>query len=375
MILVDMLTSMKKGFAFSICLAVVLVSVVYKSDFAVEIVPATAHDILGALGPDARGLSLPQESLPDLFALTASRIEENAKQFIVEEPYLEGRWKGGKAVIEYARDLSYTLVSVYDKDGHRQRIYSVRTNYSDHVAHQQSVAQAPSQNQAQPEPDLEAVPETPSHEVSRETSAPSRTTTARPASTGASGSGYEWSEAQGTYVPVGGSGTPTTEASPQATAKPAATESESAPAPSTPKRKRHHHAEVKVASSVSAESSPSGNQSQNAVWIPPKAKTAESAATNVKVANTTWVEKKTDTSSEEAPAPPKHKHHRKHTDSKPAAAPETQAVASSKSAEKSEPVVDADAVVKSKASDEWVPKSIQQPVPETKKAGISFASP
>ena len=31
---------------------------------------------------------------------------------------------GGKVVIEYARDLSYTLVSVYDKAGNRQRIYS-----------------------------------------------------------------------------------------------------------------------------------------------------------------------------------------------------------------------------------------------------------
>src|SRR5437588_157170 len=103
----------------------------------VEIAPASAHDILTALGPDSKGLHIAQENLPDLFALTASRIEENAKQFIIEEPYLEGRWQGGKAVIEYARDLSYTLVSIYDKTGHRQRIYSVRTNFTEHVARQQ----------------------------------------------------------------------------------------------------------------------------------------------------------------------------------------------------------------------------------------------
>src|SRR5882724_6685167 len=112
----------------------------------IEIAPATARDIKYALGPDASGLRLSQESLPDLFALTASRIEESPKQFTVEQPYTSGRWKGGKAVIEYARDLSYTLVSVYDKDGHRQRIYSVRTAFSSHAAPQEAKA-APSEQE------------------------------------------------------------------------------------------------------------------------------------------------------------------------------------------------------------------------------------
>ncbi len=107
------------------------------TSLSVEIVPASMQDIITALGPDAHGLKISQETLPDLFALTASRIEENPKQFIVEQPYTDGRWKGGKAVIEYARDLSYTLVSIYDKSGNRQRIYSVSTNFTQHVAHQQ----------------------------------------------------------------------------------------------------------------------------------------------------------------------------------------------------------------------------------------------
>src|SRR5437879_3482591 len=101
---------------------------------AVEIAPASAGEILSALGPDARGLSITKDALPDLFALTASRIEENPKLFTVEEPYLSGRWKGGKAIIEYARDLSYTLVSIYDREGRRQRIYSVRTKFNEHIA-------------------------------------------------------------------------------------------------------------------------------------------------------------------------------------------------------------------------------------------------
>src|SRR5690349_17091136 len=87
------------------------------------LMPTTAEDILTALGPDAQGLDITQDNLPDLFTLTASRIEENPKSFFYQQSYDSGRWKGGKAVIEYARDLSYTLVSVYDKSGKRQRIY------------------------------------------------------------------------------------------------------------------------------------------------------------------------------------------------------------------------------------------------------------
>ena len=90
-----------------------------------EIAPASVQDIVTALGPDAKGLQLSAEKLPDVFTLTASRLDEDSKKFIVDQPYTSGRWKGGHAVIEYARDLSYTIISVYDKDGHRQRIYSV----------------------------------------------------------------------------------------------------------------------------------------------------------------------------------------------------------------------------------------------------------
>lgn len=87
--------------------------------------PPTASDIVRAMGSDALGLNLSPESLPDIFTLTASRIDEDPAKFMIVQPYESGRWMGGQAVIEYARDLSYTLVSVYDKTGRRQRIYSV----------------------------------------------------------------------------------------------------------------------------------------------------------------------------------------------------------------------------------------------------------
>lgn len=87
--------------------------------------PPTRDDIIRSLGPDAQGLQIQPDSLPDIFALTAGRIDEDPKKFIVEQPYVAGRWVGGKASIEFARDLSYTIVSVYDKKGKRQRIYSV----------------------------------------------------------------------------------------------------------------------------------------------------------------------------------------------------------------------------------------------------------
>jgi hypothetical protein len=94
---------------------------------AILLVPANAQEIASVLGPDARGLHLRAAALPDLFTLTASRLDEDPKTFIVEQPYVSGHWQGGKAIIEYARDLSYTQVSIYDRNGNRQRIYSVRS--------------------------------------------------------------------------------------------------------------------------------------------------------------------------------------------------------------------------------------------------------
>jgi hypothetical protein len=73
--------------------------------------PASVNDILSALGPDARGLQINDQVIPDLFTLTASRIEEDPKSFFVQQPYESDRWMGGRIVIEYARDLSYTLVT------------------------------------------------------------------------------------------------------------------------------------------------------------------------------------------------------------------------------------------------------------------------
>ncbi len=87
--------------------------------------PPSVDDIMRSMGPDAQGLQIQAENIPDIFTLTSGRIDEDAKKFIVQQPYISGRWMGGHAVIEYARDLSYTLISVYDKKGKRQRIYSV----------------------------------------------------------------------------------------------------------------------------------------------------------------------------------------------------------------------------------------------------------
>src|SRR5262249_7218595 len=97
---------------------------------ATTIVPASLQDIVEAMGVDARGLNLRQDSLPDFFTLTASPLDEDSTKLTTEQPQSSCRWNGGKAVIEYARDLSYTLVSVYDKEGHRERIYSVKNNAS-----------------------------------------------------------------------------------------------------------------------------------------------------------------------------------------------------------------------------------------------------
>ena len=316
---------------------------------AVDIVPASMQDIVGALGPDAKGLNISQEALPDLFSLTASRIEENPKQFIVQEPYLDGRWKGGKAVIEYARDLSYTLVSVYDKDGHRQRIYSVRTKFTEHVAHQEAQAPAPeAENVPQETPTSPPVPTpaptpTPAA-VSQPVAVVSSQKSGTPAASlkvGESNAGYEWDEAKGTYVP---SAKPADVIAVVPEATPAAA---SAAAPAPKHHRRHHHEETTVVSAhattpTSAASTPAGNSPatgslNGGVWLPSKPKTSDSSAATVKVANTTWVERTPDQPSEDAPKP-KRKH--KHSKPKPAASSETTTVASSK-------------VTETKAGEEW----------------------
>ena len=179
----------------------------------VEIAPASARDILNALGPDASGLHISQEALPDLFTLTASRIEENPAQFTVEEPYVSGRWKGGKAVIEYARDLSYTIVNIYDRNGHRQRIYSVTTAFNDRGRHQEApAAQATEEGWAQQAPPPSASEEEPARNPSQ--GAVAQTT---PAASPAAAS-FEWDETKGVYVQARGS-VPAQAAAEEATAQ------------------------------------------------------------------------------------------------------------------------------------------------------------
>ena len=107
------------------CLGLVCPAGLRAAERTPAIAPATAQEILQTLGPDGEGLLLSADDLPDLFTVTSRGIERDAQQFVIEKPYASGRWKGGKAVMEFSRDLSYTRVSVYDRTGRRQRLYSV----------------------------------------------------------------------------------------------------------------------------------------------------------------------------------------------------------------------------------------------------------
>jgi len=270
----------KSGFAFGLLAAGILISSAPRVS-AVEIVPATVHDIITALGPDANGLALSQDALPDLFTLTASRIDEDSKRFTIQQPYKSGRWKGGKVVIEYARDLSYTLVNVYDKEGQRQRIYSVSTEFTEHVE------QLKAQNQEPPP----AAPVAP----------PPSSVPAAAQEAGGQHS-YEWNDAQSAYVPAAASAAAVEAVGVEkqkpvvvpsvAVAEAPAQSGEQAP-PSQSQKRRHPREEIVLA----------------------KASEEPPPATKVQVGNATWVERR--------PAGPK--------ETPPAQEPETNAVPVKKS--------------------------------------------
>ena len=269
MLIRRMSSTTKKSFAISLLAAGILV-VSARHVASIEIVPASVPEIIAALGPDANGLTLSQEALPDLFTLTANRIDEDSKLFTIQQPYTSGRWKGGKAVIEYARDLSYTLVSVYDREGHRQRIYSVSTQFTEHVEHLKVQAKEPPP-------------------VAHEPAPPSAVAAAKEAEAHHS---YGWDDARGAYVPVVASAaaeavdaeekkpavrpsTTTAEAPAQSVAK----------APPAQKHKRRHPRE---------ETTP-----------------AAAPAAKVQVDNVTWVERRPAGSKEtpqESPVPNKQNH-------------------------------------------------------------------
>jgi hypothetical protein len=238
---------------------------------AVEIAPASAQDILSALGPDAEGLALSQEALPDLFTLTARRLDENAKQFIVQLPYKSGRWKRGKVVIEYSRDLSYTTVSVYDREGNRQRIYSVNSKFTEYVA------KLKSQAQSQPKPLTEAPPPPP----------PAVPQIAQAVSRGVFS--YEWNDAKNAYLPVESKPPPP----PVVHETPAPP-----PLPAPPHPDGEKKTPVAKAQSKPAPSSKTGGD----IWTP--SKSDASSPVQVKVGNTTWVEKHKDLPAKSKPAPP-----------------------------------------------------------------------
>jgi len=189
--------------------------------------PPTTEDIVRSMGPDAQGLQILPDSLPDIFTLTAGRIDEDPKKFIVVQPYIAGRWVGGRAVIEYARDLSYTLVSVYDKKGKRQRIYSVtRRPASNLVAVPRSEPAVAAVVVTPPaEPETERAPASPSvlpsaeldeeslEEVSVSLKKSTPKTTGPTKSTAKAGpGGFEWDDAAGAYVQPGGKKQPSKKA-------------------------------------------------------------------------------------------------------------------------------------------------------------------
>jgi len=194
-------------------LALGMVALSWRVGLAVEIAPASVQDILQTMGPDAEGLTLTPESLPDLFILTSRSVEKNAEQYIVEQPYMSGRWKGGKAVIEYARDLTYTLVSVYDKEGTRQRLFSVSTKFTESVQRLKAMPRvATTHKKPRASPPVQSIPvaSMPASVRSSMESTPSSEMEISPkgkeASTAPTGGetavSYEWDEEKGSYVPV-----------------------------------------------------------------------------------------------------------------------------------------------------------------------------
>ncbi len=208
---------------------------------AKEFQGASYQDIISSLGPDALGLNFVAERLPDFNELEASRLAGQGEKFIVEHPYTGGRWKGGKALVEYARDLSYATVSIYDKDGKRQRIYSVKARPREKPI---NVAQLSPSEQAE----LNSPTESKSAEHFPEASVPEKQETSTPlpslvpatpqeippavstkkqkvkkikkasrldpdqpasdaelaADAAAQSSGFEWNDQAGAYIPVGG---------------------------------------------------------------------------------------------------------------------------------------------------------------------------
>jgi hypothetical protein len=71
------------------------------------------------MAQDLQGLDLP----PSVLAAPSSQDVDNPGTVIVRY-YKSGPWKGGKAVIECARDQAYAEIRIYDQDGNMVRIYS-----------------------------------------------------------------------------------------------------------------------------------------------------------------------------------------------------------------------------------------------------------
>ena len=215
------------------------------------------------------------------------------RSVIVQEPYLSGHWKGGKAIIEFARDLSYTVVSIYDKQGTRQRIYSVRTSFSEHVQQLKETASAPvpvpvpvpetAPPETRPAPQPETPPPTPSV-TSNSTRMASATKGVEPKTS------YEWDESKGAYVPLAVSATVSEPAAEAETQKPVYTHPENAGTPSA----APSHEERTVVAKVPAKAAPPANDYEE-VWVRVTPRPSQSSASKVKVDSTTWVERTAET--------------------------------------------------------------------------------
>src|SRR5207237_6924048 len=134
-------------------------------------------------------LGLSQADQINLSRILEQRSDESSTdEFFFEQPYAAGHWKGGRMVVEYAHDLSYTIVSIYDKDGKRQRIYSVRAH--------------PERGQAPAKQTIEAAPPPPP--ALPPTARPERPSQTREAgsSTTMQVNASEWNDQKQAYVPA-----------------------------------------------------------------------------------------------------------------------------------------------------------------------------
>lgn len=102
---------------------------------------------LSPMAQDLQGLDLPSS----LFKVPEGENSEIPGRVIIRY-YRNGPWKGGKAVVECARDLSYAEIRIYNKDNDLVRIYSRK-------AHMQNLERRPPLAEAAPSAEVPVPPQ------------------------------------------------------------------------------------------------------------------------------------------------------------------------------------------------------------------------